>query len=261
MTGPAVYKCRTKEAGMAYVVLLALMAIMATLGLSFAFKVGIQTSATESRSDGMQAQYLAEAAANHAMWRLLNDTVENSIIRVAHNDDDAEERDNGGISLGGNKLNLGEDRYIGVRFLNVSIPQGGTVTNAYITFKACDTDTEHTDITIRGENTDNAARFSANNGDLSGRAMTAAAVNWNDIPNWTDNEYYKTPDLTSIVQEIVNRPGWATGNAMVILFRSEDLGGQRRADTHDSITENAATLFVEYGDANTATPGVYHMHT
>ncbi len=249
------------ESGMAYVVLLALLAIMATLGLSFAFKVGIETSTTEIRSDGMQAQYLAEAAANHAMWRLLNDTVENSIIRVAHNDDDAEERDNGGISLGGNKLNLGEDRYIGVRFLNVSIPQGGTVTNAYITFKACDTDTEHTDITIRGENTDNAARFSANNGDLSGRAMTAAAVNWNDIPNWTDNEYYKTPDLTSIVQEIVNRPGWATGNAMVILFRSEDLGGQRRADTHDSITENAAALFVEYGDANTATPGVYHMHT
>jgi hypothetical protein len=61
------------EAGMAYVALLALLAIMSTLGMAFLFKVGIETSVIETRGNGMQAHYLAEAAANHALWRLLNE--------------------------------------------------------------------------------------------------------------------------------------------------------------------------------------------
>jgi len=64
---------RSKEAGMAYVALLALLAIMSTLGMAFLFKVGIETSVIETRGNNMQAHYLAEAAANHALWRLLND--------------------------------------------------------------------------------------------------------------------------------------------------------------------------------------------
>jgi len=61
------------EAGMAYVALLALLAIMSTLGMAFLFKVGIETSVIETRGNSMQAHYLAEAAANHALWRLLNE--------------------------------------------------------------------------------------------------------------------------------------------------------------------------------------------
>ena len=64
---------RSKEAGMAYVALLALLAILSTLGMAFLFKVGIETSVIETRGNNMQAHYLAEAAANHALWRLLND--------------------------------------------------------------------------------------------------------------------------------------------------------------------------------------------
>ncbi len=55
MNDPSLYKYRKKQAGMAYVVLLALLAIMTTMGLSFLFKVGIETSATETRSDQARA--------------------------------------------------------------------------------------------------------------------------------------------------------------------------------------------------------------
>ncbi len=61
------------EAGMAYMAILILLAILSTLTFAFIFRVGTQTQATLTRGAGIQADYLAETAANHAMWRLLND--------------------------------------------------------------------------------------------------------------------------------------------------------------------------------------------
>ena len=116
MTGMHTTKYMDKQSGMAYVAILALLAIMSTLGLAFLFKVGIETSATETRTSGMQAHYLAEAAANHAMWRLLNEITNDFGSRVAYDDDDSEESDDGSIALDGNKLNMGTERYVGVRF-------------------------------------------------------------------------------------------------------------------------------------------------
>jgi len=62
-----------KETGLAYVAILVLLAIMSTLALAFLSKTGTLTLATANRLAGMQANYLAESAANHALWRLLND--------------------------------------------------------------------------------------------------------------------------------------------------------------------------------------------
>ena len=58
---------------MAYVVVLLLVLLLTTLGLTFLNQVGTQRAATANRLPGMQAEYLAESAANHAMWRLLNE--------------------------------------------------------------------------------------------------------------------------------------------------------------------------------------------
>ena len=61
------------QAGLAYVAILVLLAIMSTLAMAFLFKAGTLRAVTVNRLAGMQADYLAEAAANHALWRLLND--------------------------------------------------------------------------------------------------------------------------------------------------------------------------------------------
>ncbi|MBW2144710.1 MAG: hypothetical protein JRG75_09995, partial [Deltaproteobacteria bacterium] len=63
-----------KESGMAYMAILILLAILSTLTFAFIFRVGTQTEAIMTRGSGMQAHYLAEAAANHAMWWLLNES-------------------------------------------------------------------------------------------------------------------------------------------------------------------------------------------
>lgn len=64
---------RHSESGIAYVVILFLIVIVATLGLAFLLKTGIEVSASLTRGSNTKAHYLAEAAANHAMWRLLNE--------------------------------------------------------------------------------------------------------------------------------------------------------------------------------------------
>jgi hypothetical protein len=55
------------------VAILVLLAITSTLALTFIFKVHTQTAATMTRGNSMQAHYLAESAANHALWRILNE--------------------------------------------------------------------------------------------------------------------------------------------------------------------------------------------
>ncbi len=62
-----------KEAGLAFIWILFLLAIMSALSLAFLQKVSIGRSATASRGSAMQAHYLARSAANHALWRLLNE--------------------------------------------------------------------------------------------------------------------------------------------------------------------------------------------
>ena len=61
------------ETGVGYVAILLLLAVLSTLGLSFIHKVGMQQSAVMNQKPSMQADYLAESAANHALWRLLNE--------------------------------------------------------------------------------------------------------------------------------------------------------------------------------------------
>ena len=62
-----------KEEGLAFIWILLLLAMISALSVAFLNKVGIGTAATATRGVAMQAQYLARSAANHALWRLLNE--------------------------------------------------------------------------------------------------------------------------------------------------------------------------------------------
>ncbi|MFH1999399.1 MAG: hypothetical protein ABIK28_06945, partial [Planctomycetota bacterium] len=64
-------KIENKHRGFAYVAILCLVIILGTAGLAFLHTVGTELKAGSLRGSCMQAHYLAEAAAHHAMWRLL----------------------------------------------------------------------------------------------------------------------------------------------------------------------------------------------
>ena len=49
-----------------------------------------------------------------------------------------------------------------------------------------------------------------------------------DTPGaWAARTYNVTPDLVTIIQEIVDRPGWVPGNALT-LFIADDLSPSQR---------------------------------
>ena len=79
--------------------------------------------------------------------------------------------------------------------------------------------------------------------DLTSRPTTASFVSWN-IPPWnTVNETHQSPDLSALVQEVVDRPGWTRGNALVLLFEGS---GVRVAESFDGKPTAAPRLCVEF---------------
>ena len=140
----------------------------------------------------------------------------------------------------------------GMRFLNVTIPKDATIDTAYLTFKASDTRTGTTvNSKIRGEASDNPITFSTL-ADYQGRAKTTAVVNWDAIPAWTLDTDYNSPEIKTIIQELVNRAGWASGNALAIFWDDHDdlsthaTGCRRQGKAYDTDTTYCARLHIEY---------------
>ena len=169
--------------------------------------------------------------------------------RVATGSDDAEESTTGRVNTRSSDLELTYDRRyqtVGMRFSGTDIPIGATIVNAYIQFQTDETQSTATSLTIQGEDTDNAGPFLRLTGNISSRPRTAAEVLWSP-PAWmTVGEAgadQRTPNIASVIQEIVNRPGWSRDNAMVLIITGT---GERVAESYDGDAHAAPLLHVEF---------------
>jgi hypothetical protein len=146
-------------------------------------------------------------------------------------------------------LELVEDpssQNVGLRFQDITLPQGTVVTKAWIQFQADETNSVLTTLQIVAEATDNAAAFSSTALNLSNRSVTSAATSWSPAP-WNSigeaDAAQRTPDLTALVQEVLNRGGWESGNAMAFIVTGN---GKRVAESYNGNQAAAATLHIEY---------------
>ncbi|MBU1190486.1 MAG: cadherin-like domain-containing protein [Gammaproteobacteria bacterium] len=178
-------------------------------------------------------------------------------IAVISNTDDAEENASTGVmSLSSTDLEMPWDgskrQQMGMRFQNVAIPTGVTITKAYIQFTVDRADAGGVvNLTVKGQKAVAPVRFSTASYDISSRARTTASVNW--LPSsWTtageNGTNQRTPDLSAIMQEVIGQAGWTSGNPVVLLI--EDNGGDNRAfraaSTFDA-SSGAPVLHIEYG--------------
>ncbi len=167
-------------------------------------------------------------------------------IRVSANTDDAEERDTGTMYLTSSDLELVFDRgdqTVGMRFNGVDIPQAATITKAYVQFKVDEVNSGATFLTIEGEDIDDAVTFSSSKRNISSRPRTTAAVAWSP-PSWlTVGVDQQTPDIASVIQEIVDRDGWLSGKSLVIIITGT---GERVAESYNGDPAGAPLLHVEY---------------
>ena len=166
---------------------------------------------------------------------------------AATNDDAEEEVSTGNMYRNSSDLELiadgSTDQLVGLRFRNLQIPQGTLIVSAVLEFETDETNSGSTSVTIEGQDIDDAPQFGGGNSNISNRTRTSASVDWNSIPAWnTVSERHQSPDITSIVQEIVDRGGWSAGNDMVFIITGS---GERTAESYDGEPSNAPILRIE----------------
>ena len=167
---------------------------------------------------------------------------------VAVGNDDVEESDAGRVNFTSSDLELvvsgSSTQTVGLRFTGVNVPRGVTITDAWVQFRADEVKTGPVNLTIRGHAVDDSPSFSSTNGDVSGRPGTLAAVGWVpvlwDVVGEADLDQ-QTPNLASIVQELVLRPGWSSGNAIALIVTGT---GTRTAESFEG--GFPALLHIEY---------------
>jgi hypothetical protein len=137
----------------------------------------------------------------------------------------------------------------GMRFQGVTVPKGATITTAYLKVRArFDVLMPTEGTTIYGQAAEDPITFSTS-GDYDGRARTTASVYWSLAsppgPPWVADIDYTSPEIKTIVQEIVNRAGWVSGNDMVMFFVPD--GNQDVwAYAYDGSATYAPKLHIEY---------------
>lgn len=181
-------------------------------------------------------------------------------VRVSDDGDDAEQEQDNSVDVSSSDLELGEDgssdQICGIRFRSINIPQGAVINSAYVQFYADGNHSDALSVDIYGQDIGDANSFSSSTNNLSNRDTTYARVHWDNIGNWTDNNLYNTPDISSIIQEIVNRSDWVALNDLVIFVEMDGSTGTRRAESHDG-NENVAPLIVIDYETSSATTFIY----
>lgn len=187
-------------------------------------------------------------------------------VFIDSSSDDAEEGINGDtigdMDLTSSDLEFGEIEgstrgieLAGLRFNGINIPQGANVTSASIQFIVDESRDPQVPVVLEifGEAVDNSTTFVEDLFNISTRPLTTAMVSWS-IPVWPTvgeaGANQTTINLSSIIQEIINRPGWVAGNSLNIILKpdattignAENVG--RTAEAFDEAPNLAASLTI-----------------
>ncbi|MGH3386316.1 MAG: PKD domain-containing protein, partial [Nocardioidaceae bacterium] len=164
---------------------------------------------------------------------LAADAPQSASIPVATGADDAEQVLTGFMSTTNPDLELGVDgaspQLVGLRYA-LPIPAGAVVDSATVRFSTDEVSIDPAALTIEAEAADDAAAFQAVSRNLTNRARAPGSVAWNAAPWPTVNASgvaQTTPSFASVLQQVVDRPGWAAGNHAAVLISGT---GRRTAD-------------------------------
>ncbi|MDX8340414.1 HYR domain-containing protein [Draconibacterium sp. IB214405] len=174
-------------------------------------------------------------------------------VRIQDGGDDVLESDGGDVLISTTSLELVNDdslQLVALRFSDLNIPQGAIIENAYIQFHANATNSETTNYTIVGHASDDSPTFLSSLFNVSLRSATTSSVSW-EPPSWIAGEEgldQQTPDLTSIIQEIVNRAGFSESSA--ITFMISGVGANARAAvSYEQDPSKAPLLRIGYSES------------
>ena len=156
---------------------------------------------------------------------------------------------------GDSDIELGDDgnsKNAFFRFPNVTIPQGYTIDSAIIRLKARWNASNTTcNLNCYFNNIDNAVA-PVNTTEADGLSLTGA-VAWSGVTAWTGDSFYDSPELKTALQTVIDRGGWSSGNALMVLLKdnSSSSNAFRRTYSYEySGSGAAAELIVTYSDSS-----------
>ncbi len=135
------------------------------------------------------------------------------------------------------------------RFDGITIPAGATIEDVYLTFQAWTSslDGVGTVTNIHCEAADDPVA-PVDKADIDGRTRTTNFTAWDDydFPDTTND--YDTPSFVSALQEVVDRGGWASGQAIMVII--DDDGSSAKVYSLRSMDQgsgpNAPDIHIQY---------------
>lgn len=133
-----------------------------------------------------------------------------------------------------------------VLFKNVTIPQGSTIDKAIVKFTAySDYSGTTVDLDLEFGDIDDASEPS-NCTDVANTARTAT-IDWDNVGSWSDGVEYDSPELKTILQTVINRVGWLSGNTLAFFIVDDSSSSFRGASAYDYDSGNEKMeLYVEW---------------
>lgn len=131
-----------------------------------------------------------------------------------------------GYAAGNTYLGIGKDgggtsRNCHIRFPGVPIPAGATIIEALIRMTSNFAgNATVVNVNCYFNDADDAVAPTST-AEWNALALTAA-IAWNAIAAWTDGGKYDTPELKTILQDVIDRGGWATGQAIMLLLKDNN---------------------------------------
>ncbi len=168
--------------------------------------------------------------------------------------DDAEETASGSLVVGSGARILdfsSAGQKVGLRFVDLGVPQGAKITRAYLKLRAAANDAGPTVLSIRAHAADSAPNFKRAAGDVSSRPTTTAAARWSPT-NWRRGRSYRSSDLSSVVQEMVDRGSW-DGDTLAFIVSGDDKNDRRAVSANHSL-RGSPTLYIWYSGAAELAP-------
>ena len=152
------------------------------------------------------------------------------------------------------KYNTTDKYWHGFRFQAVAVAQGATIESAILNLYSVGLTSGTTAKAIfYGDDVDDSVTFDTSTNKPQSRTQTTANTT-KDFTNslWGSTGFdVETIDVTSIVQEIVNRGSWASGNDLSIICY--DNGSNNTTyigiSTYDRATDRGAKLTITYGES------------
>ena len=146
-------------------------------------------------------------------------------VGITNGNDSVEEEAPGTMYMGSSDLEILDDggvQAIGLRFLNVEIPKGATIVEAYIVFTVDEIEAdEPVNAIIQAELVPDAPAFENVNGNVRDRTTTNAIAKWSPEHYPTTGVKVQTSDISAVIKEIIDQAGWASGNALAIIINDD----------------------------------------